>query len=331
MKTPRFWYLRPDGDYSPLLPVLLSPLSGLFQLGTFLRRAFASHSRARVPLICVGNVVTGGAGKTPTAIALARLFKEEGYKPVFVTRGYGGKFTSGGNVVYVDPAQHTAADVGDEALLLAGVAPTWASRDRVAAIGQAQSYGTIIIMDDGFQNPHIAPSASLLVIDAETGIGNGHVVPAGPLRESFAAALARAKAMIIIGGEDRQKLAARAKIPVFRAHLQPEIPPGFPREGRFVAFAGIGWPEKFYATLRDMGLDVAETCDFPDHHVFDQADIDGLRLRAEEQGAYLLTTEKDATRLPPAFRAEVVVLPVSLVFDGPDAANSIMRLCVASK
>ena len=318
VKTPRFWYPKSSG----VLPVLLSPLSGVFRAGTFLRRAFAKPYRASVPVICVGNAVAGGAGKTPVALALARMLFEEGFKPVFVTRGYGGS----GDVTYVDPARHTYEDVGDEALLLAQTAPTWAGRDRVAAIRQAETNGSVIIMDDGLQNPHVKPALSLLVVDGEAGIGNGHIIPAGPLRESFAAALDRAAALIILGDRDQQNLAARTELPVFRARLQPDLPRGFARDGKFVAFAGIGRPEKFYATARTLGLDIIAICDFPDHHPYSEADIETLRLQAEEQGAHLLTTTKDAARLPPDFRAEVMVLPVALAFDDPAAPLALMRL-----
>jgi tetraacyldisaccharide 4'-kinase len=326
MNTPRFWYTPTDDAMASLMAGLLSPLSYVFKAGTAVRRLLAKPYRARVPVICVGNVVAGGAGKTPTALAVARLLKSKGQKPVFVTRGYGGKLTSGSAVVYIDPTQHEAADVGDEALLLAAMAPTWAGRDRVAAIRQAESHGTIIIMDDGMQNPHILPTASLLVVDGDVGIGNGRIIPAGPLRETFDDAVVRVNALIIIGGNDRQKLAERTKKPAYRAQLKPNLPFGFPRNDRFVAFAGIARPEKFYATARALGLDIAETCDFPDHHPFDQDDLDALRLRAEEQGALLLTTEKDAVRLPPEFRAETVILPVNLVFDDPEAEEVLAGL-----
>jgi len=326
MKTPRFWYPRLDDKASSLLPGLLSPVSTLFRAGTFLRKAMANPYRARVPVVCVGNVVAGGAGKTPTAIALARLLQQSGQKPVFVTRGYGGH----GELSCVDPTQHDAEDVGDEALLLAAVAPTWAGRDRIAAIRQAESHGTLIIMDDGMQNPNIVPTSSLLVIDGETGIGNGHIMPAGPLRESFEEAQQRASALILIGGRDRQNIAARTSKPVFRARLEPRLPMGFPRGGRFVAFAGIAHPEKFFATARSLGLDLVDTLAFPDHHLFTDADINGLRLRAEEQGARLLTTEKDAVRLSDDFRDEPVVLPVSLVFDDPGAERLLAQLCISS-
>jgi tetraacyldisaccharide 4'-kinase len=257
---------------------------------------------------------------------VARLLKEHGEKPIFVTRGYRSlQEKSGANALCVDVKRHTSAAIGDEAMLLAAFAPTWVCRDRVEAIRQAEAYGTFVIMDDGFQNPSITPTTSLLVIDGEAGLGNERILPAGPLRETFEQATARASALVIIG-DDKHKIAARTKLPVFTAHLNPCVPEGFPSTGRFVAFAGIGRPEKFYATARRMNLDLAATIDFPDHHVFTSADIDMLRLTAEEHGAHLLTTEKDAVRLPDEFRAETLVLPVQLAFDDPDAEALLMRL-----
>lgn len=326
MKTPRFWYPQ-RGHCSPALwSDLLVPFSSLFKAGTFLRRAFAKPYHAQVPVVCVGNVVAGGAGKTPTALALAQIFQDRGQKAVFVTRGYGGK----GAPTCVDLACHNAADVGDEALLLAASAPTWAAHDRVKAVREAETRASVIIMDDGLQNPNIAPDTSILVVDGDVGIGNGRVIPAGPLRESLLCALNRVAAMIIIGDRDRQNLAAQARVPVFRAHLQPRLPLGFPREAKFIAFAGIARPSKFYATARSLGLNVVETRDFDDHHAYSAADIDALRLLAKERGALLLTTEKDAVRLSPEFHDEVEILPVRLVFDDPGAEKALAGICLSA-
>jgi tetraacyldisaccharide 4'-kinase len=325
MKTPRFWYPQPEDRASALKAGLLVPLSCLFKAGTYLRRASAHPYRARLPVVCVGNVVAGGAGKTPTALALAQILHYRGQKPVFVTRGTGGK----GTLTCVDLVLHKAADVGDEALLLSVAAPTWVGHDRAKAVREAEMYGSVVIVDDGLQNPHLAPAASILVVDGDVGLGNGRIIPAGPLRESFADALKRAAAMILIGSRDFQNLAAQAQVPVFRAHLEPNLPIGFPKLGKFVAFAGIARPEKFFATARSSGLDIAKTLEFPDHYAYSETDIDALRLEAEEQGAHLLTTEKDAVRLPPDFRAEVVILPVRLVFDTPGAEKRLADLILS--
>ncbi len=321
MKTPRFWYPQPGDKTSELEVMLLSPLSHVFEAGTALRRKLASPYRSPKPLICIGNVVAGGAGKTPTALALASMFKEYGYKPVFVTRGYGGS----GSVRCVDLHRHDAGDVGDEAMLLSAVAPTWVGRDRVKAVREAETHGSMIIADDGFQNPNLSPSASILVIDGEAGIGNGRIIPAGPLREPLGDALNRATVIVVIGN-DRYNIASRAKLPVFQAHLEPQAPRGFKAAGKYIAFAGIGRPSKFFATAKSMKLDLAATREFPDHYVYTTEDIDSLRLDAEVMGARLVTTEKDAVRLPPYFRSEVIVIPIRLVFDVPGAGEVLAEL-----
>ena len=326
MKPPSFWYPPHNQQAASLLSDVLLPLSCAFRAGTKMRKVFATPLRSRVPVICVGNAVAGGAGKTPTALALARILKDRGQKPVFVTRGYGGH----GQLTHVNADSHRAEDVGDEALLLAAHAPTWAGVNRVTAIRHAESHGTVIIMDDGLQNPHIAPTSSILVIDGDVGIGNKRVIPAGPLREPFEAALKRVAAVVIIGREDRQNLAAKIKAPVFRAQIQPAVSVDIPKDIPLVAFAGIARPEKFYATAREMGLTLAETHDFPDHHLYTESDMDALRLRAETLGARLLTTEKDAVRFSAAFRAQIMTLPVKLVFDGQGAEAEIARLCISS-
>jgi tetraacyldisaccharide 4'-kinase len=230
----------------------------------------------------------------------------------------------------VNPERDTVANVGDEALLLAAAAPTWAGRDRAAAVREAQANGSIVIMDDGMQNPHVAPTVSILVVDGETGLGNRRILPAGPLRESLADALKRASAMIVMG-PDRHNIAKGVRIPVFHAHMEPSMPHGFSSRGRFVAFAGIAHPENFFATARKAKLDLANFRDFPDHYAYKEADIEALRLEAEVQGARLLTTEKDAVRLPPDFRAEVVALPVRLVFDTASEEKALLDLIAPRK
>ncbi|MFA5041838.1 MAG: tetraacyldisaccharide 4'-kinase [Bdellovibrionales bacterium] len=326
MKTPRFWYPRPEDRFSTLKAWGLAPLSLFFRMGTFLRRVFASPYKAKVPVVCVGNVVAGGAGKTPTALALARILKDKRQKPVFVTRGTGGK----GILTCVDMRTHKTADVGDEALLLAAVAPTWVCRDRAKAVREAETNGSVVIADDGLQNPNLVPTSSIVVVDADAGLGNGFIIPAGPLRETFESAMKRATAMILVGERDSQNLAMLTDVPVFRARLEPKLPLGFPRFGRFIAFAGLARPEKFFATARSMKLDIAGTREYPDHYAYKQEDIDALRLEAEEQGARLLTTEKDAVRLPPDFLAEVVVLPVQLIFTEPGAEKALADIILRS-
>jgi tetraacyldisaccharide 4'-kinase len=309
MKAPGFWYDSPG-----LCSYLLWPLSLFWRAGTAARHIFARPYRARIPMICIGNVVTGGAGKTPMALALAHLLQQAGKQPVFVTRGYGGTKTGPDRV---DLDRHSALDVGDEALLLAGTAHTFFGRNRAQAVQAAEKHSrpTHILLDDGLQNPHLQPDISFLVIDGDSGIGNGFVMPAGPLRETLGSAAKRVDAVVIVGDSDRQNIAARLRCPVIRAHWQPQISADFPRTEKFVAFAGIGRPEKFYATCRKAGLDLAATMDFPDHHYYTDRELSRLRSRAAAEGARLLTTEKDWVRLPLNARVQTLALPAKLVFE----------------
>jgi tetraacyldisaccharide 4'-kinase len=311
MKAPSFWY-KPRGWQS----YALAPLGQVYRMGGAVRRAISFPYRAQIPVICVGNLVAGGSGKTPTAMALARLLQEQGHKPVFVTRGYGGRERG---PLRVDPERHTVQDVGDEALLLARVAPVWVGRNRAAAVRAAEKSGTHIILDDGLQNPTVRPSISFLVINGAIGFGNGCMIPAGPLREPLRKALPRISAAVVIGEKDEQKATARIYQPVFRARTRPVFTEDFPRDGKFFAFAGIGHPDRFYELCRRAGLTLAGTKDFADHHVFTPAERTALLKEAEAQGARLLTTEKDWVRLPPDFRAKVLTVPLSLTFDYPSA------------
>ena len=283
-----------------------------------IRFAITRPVRSPVPVICVGNLVTGGAGKTPVAINLARRLIAEGRNVRFLTRGYGGRLAG---PVRVDPKTHTAIDVGDEALLLARVASAWVAKDRangVAAAADDAEDGSpdVIIMDDGFQNPSVAKDLSLLVVDGEIGFGNGYVFPAGPLREFVSSALGRADAVILIGCDEagiENNLAERGNtLPLLRALSRPG-PEAVDVKGKpTVAFAGIANPEKFFRTLRKAGCEVKSTHAFADHHPFTRNDLVHLRAKAESLNARLVTTEKDAARLLPEDLETISVLTMSL-------------------
>jgi tetraacyldisaccharide 4'-kinase len=329
MKAPAFWY-RPLG----ITGCLLWPLSLAWQVGTAMRTLCADPYRAKIPLICVGNVTVGGAGKTPVALAIGKMFVEQGLKPVFVTRGYGGRIRG---VVQVNTMRHTAQDVGDEALLLARVAPTFVGRDRAAAIREAEKIATHVILDDGLQNPHITPNISLLVIDATIGVGNGLVMPAGPLREPLVGALGRTTTVVMVGDTSRSedggipsphggKTPLPISIPVVYAQRAVNLPPDFLRDEKFLAFAGIARPQKFYDTCRSIGLALAGTEDFPDHHVFTKRELNRLQKRAGELGAKLLTTEKDWVRLPEYFQKNIMRLPMQIVFDDQQEIELLLNL-----
>jgi tetraacyldisaccharide 4'-kinase len=320
MREPGFWHGPASFNAH-----LLKPLASLYG-------AVAAHRmrrkglRAGIPVLCVGNYHVGGAGKTPTVLALAKLLRDLGETPVVLSRGYGGELRG---PVRVDPARHAASDVGDEPLMLACVLPVVVSRKRAEGVPLARAQGaTVILMDDGFQSPAIVKDASLIVIDSERGLGNGQVFPAGPLRAPLRPQLARTDALIIVGNGNAAaavaaEITAQGK-PVLRAHLKPdEAMVAQLRGKRVLAFAGIGDPTRFFNTLRASGIDVAEQRAFADHHAYSQAEIESLIADAKRDGLTLVTTEKDLARLRhrdslPDWAREIVAFGVTLEFD--DAA-----------
>ena len=314
MREPRFWWDDPG-----IVSALLSPFGALYgnAAASRMRRA---GLRANVPVICIGNFTLGGTGKTPTAIAVAELLRREGRKPALLTRGYGGSVTA---PVVADPQRDTAADVGDEALLLAQAAPTIVSPDRVAGAQAAEARGVdVIVMDDGLQNPSLAKDLTIALVDSGRGIGNGNVFPAGPLRAPLDVQLERCNAVLIVGdGTKAETVAIKAKqrgLTVFQGALHPDQTALAALSARPVlAFAGIGDPEKFFATLRAAGVDVKATRAFPDHHRFTAEEAGELIMQAEHDGLRLVTTAKDHARMAgdPAVSAvaeRAYVLPVAM-------------------
>jgi tetraacyldisaccharide 4'-kinase len=292
-----------------------------------------------VPVVCIGNLTVGGAGKTPTALALARMLAAAGERPVFLSRGYGGTLAG---PLRVDPVHHRAFEVGDEPLLLARTAPTIVARDRVKGASMVAG-PAVIVMDDGFQNPSLAKDFSVLVIDARRGIGNGRVIPAGPLRAPLDAQLARAHALVVAGacsGDPDVVAQARARgIAIFAARLEPDA--GVIATlggGRVLAFAGIGDPQKFFASLVEAGITVASARSFPDHHRYTRVEARALCEEADREGLALVTTEKDLARLTGdeegallAVRARA--LPVTLVVEQAEKLKSLLleRIAEARK
>lgn len=319
MKTPSFWY-QPPSFYSKIL----APLGALYGLAGRIRRAQATPYKPSVPLICVGNVTAGGTGKTPTSIALAGIIKsmDETANPVFVTRGYGGKEKG---PLYVDLSHHGVEDVGDEALLLAEVAPCAVGRNRAETIRAEEEMATHIILDDGLQNPTFEPSLSLMVVDGGAGFGNECLIPAGPMRETLDEATKRIDAVILIG-DDTHGVTKRISKPILRAHFKTILPPSFLTKPNVLAFAGIGRPEKFYTSCREAGLSVDATQDFPDHHVFTYKELQALETKARSENLRLITTAKDYVRLPDLFRSKVGVLEIQLVFDRDDDVKALLKL-----
>lgn len=292
-EAPPFWWQRPGP-----LAFVLSPLSWIWGAGTVMRMERPPSGSVPVPVLCVGNFIAGGAGKTPTAIAIARAAARKGYKPGFLSRGYGGHLSG---PVVVSREKHRAADVGDEPLLLVREAVTVVSADRPSGAEMLIASGcNFIIMDDGFQNPALAKDYSLLVVDAKRGIGNGFTMPAGPLRAPLARQIGLASAVLIIGeapGGDRViRFAARAAKPIYIGKVTAIGKIGW-RGKRVFAFAGIADPSKLFDTLREIGAVVAGTRSFPDHHFYTDEEIADLLEKAEEAEAELVTTTKDMARI----------------------------------
>ncbi|MEX3017101.1 tetraacyldisaccharide 4'-kinase [Gymnodinialimonas hymeniacidonis] len=321
MRAPLFWH-QPAG----LTSTLLSPLGALYAKGTERRLAKGPREKVGVPVICIGNINAGGTGKTPTVIALAEKLRDRGIKPHVVSRGYGGSVDG---PKQVDERTHSADQVGDEPLLLAAFLPTWVAKDRAAGARAAVAAGAeVILLDDGFQNPALHHDLSLVVVDAWRGFGNGKVMPAGPLREPVALGMARADLLLSIGSESaQQRFADHWGASVTKPHLTGELvplPTGLPLDGMPVlAFAGIGHPEKFFETLRGLGADLHAAHALADHQPLSDTLMTRLIREADLRGAQVVTTEKDAVRLKPEFRARVMTVPVRLRLneEGPlDAA-----------
>jgi tetraacyldisaccharide 4'-kinase len=317
MREPAFWH-RP----SSWISLLLMPLGAIYgQVAG--RRLQRQGFDAGVPVLCVGNYHVGGAGKTPAVLALTRMLRDLGETPVVLSRGYGGRLRG---PVRVDPERHIAVDVGDEPLMLARTVPVIVARDRIGGVALARSQGaSVILMDDGFQNPAIAKDASLIVIDGDRGLGNGRVFPAGPLRAPLPPQLARTDALIVVGDGNAAAavaaaIAARGR-PVLPAHLRADDASVASLKGkRVLAFAGIGDPARFFRTLRASGIEVVLERTFADHHPFAESEIKTLLAEAKREALTLVTTEKDLARLRsggglPGSAKDIVPFAVTLEFD----------------
>jgi tetraacyldisaccharide 4'-kinase len=323
MREPAFWQARTSWQ-----SLLLSPVGAIYGAITA-RRMARQGQRVGAPVFCVGNYHVGGAGKTPTVLALTKLLRELGETPVVLSRGYGGSLKG---PVMVDRMRHTASDIGDEPLMMARDVPVAVARDRLDGIVLAKSQGaTVILMDDGFQNPRVLKDTSLIVIDSERGLGNGKVFPAGPLRAPLKAQLARTDALVLIGGgraanDVAAELAKRNK-PELRARLKPDAGSVARLLGKPVfAFAGIGDPERFFRTLRAGGIEVARTRAFADHHMFSNDEIAALAAEARREQEILVTTEKDLARLHGREGVPDGIVPfaVQLEFDDPAALRQLI-------
>ena len=321
--APNFWTNR------GLISTALLPLSLIWILAGQLRQILAKTEIADLPIICVGNILIGGSGKTPVTATLCRILKEQGYTPCILTRGYKGNRKG---PLFADPALHTTDDIGDEAIMLAFSNDVCVCADRIkgAAFIAAQNKFDVIIMDDGMQNPWLHKDITLTVFDGGAGAGNRRLLPAGPLREPLNTGLAKADATIL-NGQDETGLSALLPntLPQFRGKLYPDQKVAkVMGKRRFIAFAGIGRPKRFFETVTKTGADMVRTLSFADHHNYSEADLSRLQQEAWTNGADLITTHKDWVRLPPDWRARILVLPVTFRFSRNDK-SALLKLITA--
>ncbi|MFV0627474.1 MAG: tetraacyldisaccharide 4'-kinase [Alphaproteobacteria bacterium] len=303
MKTPAHW------NKKNLLSYLLLPIGCIYALITRIRTKIFFGKKVSVPVICVGNLTAGGTGKTPVAISLAKMLKNNGYNPFFISRGYGGSLKG----IIVDNEKHTAKEVGDEPLLLSRQASVSINSDRVKAAQLAiQNGADILIMDDGFQNPWLKKDVSFIVVDGGFGFGNKYPIPAGPLREFFGPGMRRADAVIIVG-KDEKKLERKIHKPIFKAFVKPELKKI--EDEKIVAFAGIGRPEKFYNSLQELGANVIQTIDFPDHHFYTEKELNEIIESATKHKAQIFTTSKDFVKIPYSFQKHFNVLEIEVEWE----------------
>lgn len=322
MRAPAFWNIRHGRDAAPMLRLLLTPLGWLYGASVARRLATATPLKLSIPVVSVGNISVGGTGKSPLASLVQQELVRLVGKPVaIVSRGYGGILSG---PICIDPAIHSARDVGDEPLMLAADGPVIVARQRSAGGALAVALGMgAIVLDDAHQNPALVQDLSIVVVDGQAGFGNGRLVPAGPLREAARKGLTRADLVIVMGAisQDCVEDLVSYQGPLLHASL---VAPPIQIDGKVLGFCGIGRPEKFDATLRDLELDVADMYPFPDHHCYSKTDLDRLTKVAKVYNATLVTTQKDFVRLPPDFAATVRVIPVTATLDDPAALRAIL-------
>ena len=318
LKAPKFWYLKKDTFFS----FILFPLSLIFRLGTKIRNITSHAYKSNIPIICIGNIVVGGAGKTPVSLKIGKILIEAGYNPHFVSKGYAGIIK---NNTLVEP-WHSPKSVGDESLLLSEIAPTWVGINRNKSIKLAKNKGAnCVIMDDGFQNPKIYKDFSIIVINASQEFGNKRVIPSGPLRESIKRGLSRTNLIVVIGDvTDYLKNTIPNHIPIISAKFVINKNNKIFKGQKITAFAGIAYPEKFFNSLRDQGAKISKEVTYPDHHIFDENDLLSLAEIANQTKSILVTTQKDFVRIPKSYRALVNTLEGEIFFDNEDLIKEII-------
>lgn len=312
MNTPEFWTKQ------GFLSAILQPFAAIYAAATARRLKSHIPYKAECPVICIGNLTAGGTGKTPVSLSIAEMLRGMDKNPYFISRGYGGALRN----VIVNPNMHTPKQVGDEPLLLAEVAPAVINPDRAAAAQLAISDGAdCLVMDDGFQNPTLHKDISFLVFDGNYGIGNGRVIPSGPLREPFAEGIKRAQAVIILG-EDKKQIASQTDLPVFYGEIKEEQPKITNRD--IVAFCGIGHPEKFYDSLTKCGFNINHHFNFPDHHFYTRSDLSFLIDFAQKNNLDIYTTSKDFVKIPPELRSHFKVLKIKIRWHNETALQNFL-------
>ncbi len=325
LKAPKFWYLKKDS----LLSNSLYPFSLLFRLGTKIRNVVSREKKIKLPIICIGNIVIGGAGKTPVALKIGSMLKKAGYKPHFVSKGYGGLEKN--NRLVKD--WHSPKSVGDEPLLLSEIAPTWIGLNRNKSFQLASEHGAdCIVMDDGFQNPTLQKDFSIVVINGEQGFGNKRVIPSGPLRESISRGLSRTNLVITIGEiSDTVKDKIPKHIPLISANFKIKEDDMMLKGQRITAFAGIAYPEKFFNSLKMVKANIVDKISYSDHHTYNENDLLHLAEIANKNKSILVTTKKDMVRIPKNFRSLVKTIDGFIELDNENLLLEILTNLIENK
>ena len=318
LKAPKFWYIKKD----TYLSFILYPFSFIFRLGTKIRNITGYANKSSLPIICIGNIVVGGAGKTPVALKIGKILLKAGYNPHFISKGYAGIIKTNTLV----ESWHSPKSVGDESLLLSKVAPTWIGINRNESIKLAAHQGSdCIIMDDGFQNPSIYKDFSIIVINASQEFGNKRVMPAGPLRESIKRGLSRTNLVIVIGDvTDYLQKTIPNHIPIISAKFNINNENKIFKGQKITAFAGIAYPEKFFTSLREQGAKIVKEITYPDHHIYDENDLLSLAETANKTQSILVSTQKDFVRVPKSYRSLVNTLDGEIVFENKNLIQEIL-------
>ena len=318
LKAPKFWYQKKDSYLSRSL----YPLSLLFRLGTKIRNFVSTSTKSSLPVICIGNIVVGGAGKTPVSLKIGKMLIKAGYKPHFISKGYAGIIKTSTLV----ESWHSPTSVGDESILLSKVAPTWIGNNRNKSGEYAKMQGSdCLIMDDGFQNPTIYKDFSIIVINASQEFGNKRVMPSGPLRESIKRGLTRTNLVIVIGDTtDDLKKVIPSHIPIMSAKFAINKENKIFKGQKITAFAGIAYPEKFFTSLKEQGSQIVKEVIYPDHHIYLENDLLNLAEIANKTQSILVSTQKDFVRIPKSYHSLVNTLEGEIVFDNEELLLEIL-------